>query len=92
MESKRHHIYLLAPTVFFFYPEAPNPSPTIFYVVLLIRRIRITVFEAAADGIIRGYVDISYGVRVCKSRCKSCKDGITAINKDHMRVGPLVFF
>ena len=52
--------------------------------------LKLNVLEAAADGIIRGYVDISYGVRVCKSGCKSCKDGITAINTDHIRAGPLV--
>ena len=56
---------------------------------------------ADADGITRGVMltlvlacgCASVQVRVCKSGCKSCKDGITAINKDHsyMRAGgPLV--
>ena len=62
---------------------------------LLIQMKKIGVFGAAFDdGIIRGNVDISCGVRafklfkLCKSGCKSCKDGVTAtIRKDHIYEG-----
>ena len=71
------------------------------FLPLLIQMKKIGVFGAAFDdGIIRGNVDISCGVRafklfklckmfklfkLCKSGCKSCKDGVTAtIRKDHI--------